>query len=50
MTSSTTSLNGVDLAAIGELAQQLAAAPDADASTWRASTTWTGSRTTCERS
>jgi uncharacterized OsmC-like protein len=45
MSSSTTSLNGVDLAAIGELAQQLAAAPDGDASTWRARTTWTGAFT-----
>ena len=45
MSSSTTSLNGVDLAAIGELAQQLAADPGADASTWSAHTTWTGAFT-----
>ena len=45
MSSSTTSLNGVDLAAIGELAQQLVADPGADKSTWSARTTWTGAFT-----
>jgi uncharacterized OsmC-like protein len=45
MSSSTTSLNGVDLAAVGELAQQLAADPGADKSAWSARTTWTGAFT-----
>jgi uncharacterized OsmC-like protein len=41
----TTPLNGVDLAAVGEFAQQLAADPDADKSTWSARTSWTGAFT-----
>lgn len=40
-----TSINGVDLAAVGELGRQLAADPAAGASTWTARTTWTGAFT-----
>src|SRR4051812_44779120 len=45
MSSRAATINGVDLAAIGEFAQQLAADPNADKSAWSARTTWTGAFT-----
>ena len=45
MSSPATTLNGVDLAAVGELAQQLAADASAEKSVWSARTTWTGAFT-----
>jgi uncharacterized OsmC-like protein len=45
MSSSAATLNGVDLAGVGEFAQRLAADPDAQHSTWSARTTWTGAFT-----
>jgi uncharacterized OsmC-like protein len=45
MSSSAATTNGVDLAAIGEFAQRLAADPDAGHSIWSARTTWTGAFT-----
>jgi uncharacterized OsmC-like protein len=45
MSSSAAITNGVDLAALGEFAQRLAADPDAPHSTWSARTTWTGAFT-----
>ena len=45
MSSSTATVNGVDLAVVGELARRLAADPDADRSAWSARTTWTGALT-----
>jgi uncharacterized OsmC-like protein len=38
-----TTINGVDLAAVGALAQRLLADPDTDKSSWTARTQWTGS-------
>jgi uncharacterized OsmC-like protein len=45
MSSAAPTLNGVDLAAVGELAQQLAEDPSAERSVWTARTTWTGAFT-----
>ena len=45
MSSPSATLNGVDLAVIGEFAQQLASDPSADKSRWSARTTWTGAFT-----
>jgi uncharacterized OsmC-like protein len=45
MSSPPATLNGVDLATIGEFAQQLANNPSGDKSHWSARTTWTGAFT-----
>ena len=45
MSSPAATQNGVDLAVIGEFAQQLASDPNADKSRWSARTTWTGAFT-----
>ena len=45
MSSPPATLNGVDLATVGEFAQRLASDPSADPSQWSARTTWTGAFT-----
>ena len=45
MSSPPATLNGVDLAVVGEFAQRLASDPSADKSRWSARTTWTGAFT-----
>jgi uncharacterized OsmC-like protein len=45
VSSAAATVNGVDLAAIGGLAQQLLAEPDAPKSSWSARTQWTGAFT-----
>lgn len=42
MTTSTTQLNSVDIAAVGALAQAIQEEPDKAATTWKASVTWDG--------